>query len=84
MMPNVQVPLWVLVTTPVMAVLGTMFAVMLAHVCQNRTVGRMGEALRAEIAAVQTALRAEMKHGLPSCVRSSTRSSPNSPNALTG
>jgi len=70
MMPNVPVPLWVLVTTPVVTVLGTMLAVMLAAVYQNRGVDRMAEALRAEINglrvevnAIQLGLRAEMRQG---------------------
>ena len=49
MNPQVPVPLWILVVTPVATILGTMLAVMVAALFQNRAVDRMGEALRAEV-----------------------------------
>jgi len=64
MMPNVPVPLWVLVTTPVVTVLGTMLAVMLAAVYQNRGLDRMAEALRAEMKQGFAELRLEIHREL--------------------
>ena len=61
MIPPVAVPLWTLIVTSAVTILGVMLAIMMAALFQIQALDRLTEGLRAEIRAETTALRAEMK-----------------------
>jgi hypothetical protein len=64
MKPVVQVPLWSLVVTPIATILGTMLAVLLAAIYQNRAIEALRNELKAEIYGQINGLRAEMRQVL--------------------